>query len=57
MNVSLKWKTFVWRLMHKALATSSNLRIRRVLLKEECHTCGKEKETQSHLFKDYEVIK
>lgn len=57
MKLCPKWKTFIWRIMHSALATNENLRIRNFSIKAECHFCGQDQETQAHLFRDCEVIK
>nr|CCA66020.1 hypothetical protein [Beta vulgaris subsp. vulgaris] len=50
-----KWKFFTWRLLNKALATSSNLRKRNILIQEMCSLCKQDKENESHLFRDCNI--
>ncbi|XP_048503106.1 uncharacterized protein LOC104896166 [Beta vulgaris subsp. vulgaris] len=51
-----KWKFFVWRLLHKALATNSNLIKRKVDLQKECYICHQHMEDESHLFRDCDTV-
>ncbi|XP_057250112.1 uncharacterized protein LOC130591191 [Beta vulgaris subsp. vulgaris] len=50
-----KWKFFTWRLLNKALATSSNLLKRNILIQEMCFLCKQYKENESHLFRDCNI--
>ena len=50
-----KWKMFYWRLANGALATGVNLKKRKILSETLCPFCGKEEESDTHLFKDCEV--
>ncbi|XP_048497403.1 uncharacterized protein LOC104905807 [Beta vulgaris subsp. vulgaris] len=50
-----KWKMFVWRLIHKALATNSNLIKRNILVQPDCYLCHQQKEDENHLFRDCSI--
>lgn len=46
-----KWKYFLWRILHRALPTSQNLRKRGRNEGEECLVCHEGEDTQSHIFR------
>lgn len=52
MDIIPKWKIFVWRLLNKAIGTSSNLLKRNISVQENCYLCQTHKETVSHLSRD-----
>ncbi|XP_048498124.1 uncharacterized protein LOC125496647 [Beta vulgaris subsp. vulgaris] len=52
-----KWKFFYWKLAHGALATGVNLRRRKILSDNPCPFCGREEESDTHLFRDCEITK
>ena len=52
-----KWKIFYWKLANGALATGVNLRKRKILSENPCPFCGREEESDTHLFRDCEITK
>ena len=52
MPVSRKWKFFIWRIFHKALALCSNLEKRGVITGKRYGLCLNERENEEHLFRD-----
>ncbi|XP_056698409.1 uncharacterized protein [Spinacia oleracea] len=54
-DLSPKWKVFVWKLMHNALATKDNLRRRGMGGDNVCVLCEHDMESTSHLLREYTV--
>ncbi|XP_048490517.1 uncharacterized protein LOC125492294 [Beta vulgaris subsp. vulgaris] len=50
-----KWKIFMWRLTHKALATNTNLIKRNIPVRPSCYFCHRQEEDDNHLFRDCEI--
>lgn len=45
----------MWRLLHKALATNSNLIKRNIPVHKGCYFCHRHREDESHLFRDCDI--
>ncbi|XP_021722789.1 uncharacterized protein LOC110690272 [Chenopodium quinoa] len=51
LNIQPKWKIFIWRLFHDAMAIKTNLARRGIHMDETCDFCGEEIEDCQHLFR------
>lgn len=50
LDIALKLRHFLWRLLSRAIATAENLRHRNIQVNEYCHRCILERETSQHVF-------
>lgn len=47
-----KWKVFIWKIMHRALAMKNRLRKRGIDVDTDCCLCKRHEENETHLFRD-----
>ncbi|XP_056694898.1 uncharacterized protein [Spinacia oleracea] len=52
-----KWRVFLWKLIHKALATKDNLAHRGMVVNNECDYCGATGESTQHIFRTCSLAK